>query len=153
MSIIAVSSLIKLNCWKRMSIFIANEEIPCFIRYAALASIRPNFPFYTGCFQLVLVTYSWRILSKLKPSCIKCKVLDISSVLPMKIPQAGCRWRHCFILPKPCRNFPWCGDVNREKSDVMSSFGLIDRSAVFCVIMRADSSLFCILCNERWKKN
>jgi hypothetical protein len=72
----------------------------------------------------------------LRHTCIKCKVLDISSVFPMTIPQAGCRSRHCFRLPKPCRIFPRC-DVNREKSDVMTYFGLIDRSDVFCVITRA----------------
>jgi hypothetical protein len=35
--------------------------------------------------------------------------------------------RHCFLLPKPCRIFPRC-DVNRDKSDVTTSFGLIDRT-------------------------
>jgi hypothetical protein len=39
------------------------------------------------------------------------------------------------LVPKPCWIFPW-SDVNRKKSDVMTSFGLIDQSAVFCVIMR-----------------
>jgi hypothetical protein len=66
----------------------------------------------------------WTILSKLIPLCIKCKVLDISSLSAMKIPQAGCPCRRCFLLPKPCR-----------KSDVMTSFGLIDQSTVFSIIM------------------
>jgi hypothetical protein len=54
------------------------------------------------------------VSSKLKPLCIKCKVLDISWVFPMKISQAGCRCRHCFLLPKLCRIFPRC-DVNQRK--------------------------------------
>jgi hypothetical protein len=33
-------------------------------------------------------------------------------------------------------------DVNRDKSDVMTSFGMIVWSGVFCVIMLAGSSLF-----------
>jgi hypothetical protein len=39
-----------------------------------------------SCPKITHLAYSWRILSKLKPSCIKCKVLDISFVFPMKIP-------------------------------------------------------------------
>jgi hypothetical protein len=51
----------------------------------------------------------------------------------------GTTW--CWLvnyLCVTCRIFPRC-DVNREKSDVMTSFGLIDRSAVFCVIMQQDA--------------
>jgi hypothetical protein len=44
-----------------------------------------------------------------------------------------------FSELKSCRTFPEYV-VNRGKSDVMTSFGLIDRIAVFCVIMRAGSS-------------
>jgi hypothetical protein len=77
---------------------------------------------------------------KTKTIVHQCRVLDISSVFPMKIPQdADVGLDIVFLLPKACRTVPRC-DVNRYKSDVMTSFGLIDRSAAFCVIMRAGFS-------------
>jgi hypothetical protein len=56
----------------------------------------------------------------------------------MKIPQ-DVHVDNVFFCQNPVENcsqiLPRC-DVNREKSDVMTSLGLIDRSAVFCVNMR-----------------
>jgi hypothetical protein len=71
--------------------------------------------------------------------CINAKVLDISSGF-MKIPQDA-RIDNVFLCQNPVENCTQVFlrfDVNRDKSDVMTSFGLIDRSAV---CMRAGSSL------------
>jgi hypothetical protein len=55
----------------------------------------------------------------------QCKVLDILSVFSMKIPQDA-HIDNIFFCQNPVENctqiFPRC-DVNRVKSDVMTSFG------------------------------
>jgi hypothetical protein len=61
----------------------------------------------------------------------------------MKIPQDA-HIDNVFFCLNPvenCTSIFLRFDANRGKSDVMTYFGLIDRSAVFCVIMRAGSSL------------
>jgi hypothetical protein len=74
----------------------------------------------------------------------QCKVLAISSVFSMKIP-LDAHIDNVLFCQNPIENCTQVFlrfDVNRDKSEVMMSFGMIDQSAVFCVIMHAGSS-FC----------
>jgi hypothetical protein len=113
-----------------------HEEPARFIRYAALGSIIPNSPFSKVVQNNILYTYSGMIL---KDFVHQCKVLDISTVFSMKMPQDA-HIDDVFLCQNPVEN---CTQISRDatSTDVMTSFGMIDRSAVFCVIMRAGSSL------------
>jgi hypothetical protein len=74
-----------------------------------------------------------RILSKLIPSCIKRKLIDISSVFRVKnLQDAGI---YNVFLDKSCRNMYTCFAVLRQqrKSAVMTSLGLSARSAVYYI--------------------
>jgi hypothetical protein len=100
-----------------------NEKASRFIRYTALASIRRNIQF-----SEVVSSSCPKITHLFLKEFVKTKTIlhqtqssrYLISFSDENSTQAGCRCRHCFPLPKPCRIFPRC-DVNNEKSDVMTS--------------------------------
>jgi hypothetical protein len=116
-----------------------NEEPARFIRYVVLASIIPNYPFSKVVFSWFLSQNNtlWHLFWK--DFVHQCKVLDISSVFSMKFSQDA-HIDYVFFCQNHivnCIQIFLRFDVDRDKSDVMTSFGMIDQSAVFCVIMRA----------------
>jgi hypothetical protein len=78
----------------------SNEESARVIRYAALASIMPNSPFSKVVFSSILWHLFWRIW---KDFVHQCKVLDISSVYSMKIPQDA-HIDNVFLCQNPVEN-------------------------------------------------
>jgi hypothetical protein len=85
-------------------------------------------------------TYSGRIW---KDFVHQCKVLDISSVFSIKIPQDA-HTDNVFFCQNSIENCtpPFLRfDVNGDKSDVMTSFDMIDWSEVCQVFWPAGSSL------------
>jgi hypothetical protein len=124
-----------------------NEEPARFIRYAALASIMYRTLHLLRLFSVSSClkithseTYSGRIW---KDVVHQCKVLDITSVFPMKIPQDA-HIGNVFFCQNPAENCTQIFlrfDVNRDKSDVMTYFGMIDWSDVCRVFRQPGSSL------------
>jgi hypothetical protein len=79
------------------------------------------------------------------------KVLDISSVFPMEIPQdAHDNVFFCQTRVENCTQVFLRFDVNRDKSDVTASFGMMDWSDVCRVFRQACSSLR-FLCRVKYK--
>jgi hypothetical protein len=99
-------------------------------------------------------TYSGRIW---KDFVHQCKVLDISSVFSMKIPQ-NAHIDNVFFCQNPVENCTQIFlrfDVDRDKSDVMMFFGMIDWSDICRVFQQTGSSLIKLLsrCRKIVNKN